>query len=91
MEIPIREQVEFDLSNIHRAVKVKVIADKIKCIKMLSRNFKKSQIAELLEIGEKTVYNWKHEFISAKNVQEFIAPDIGNHKGKLSDLKKTSL
>lgn len=91
MELPISEQIEFDLSNIHRAVKIKTTADKIKCIKMLSRDFRKSQIAELLEIGEKTVYNWKQEFLSSKTVEEFVAPDKGNHKGKLSELKKTSL
>lgn len=91
MELPLSDQVDFDLSNIHRAVKGKVSADKIKCIKMLSGNYKKSQIAELLEIGEKTVYNWKSDFLSARNVEEFIAPIQGNHKGKLSGLKKTSL
>ena len=91
MVLPLNDQVEFDLSNIHRAVKGKAVADKIKCIKMLSRNFKKSQIADLLEIGEKTVYNWKSDFLSARNVEEFIAPIQGNHKGKLSGLKKTSL
>ncbi len=91
MELPISEQVEFDLTNIHRAIKGKVGADKIKCIKMLSKNYKQSQIAELLEIGEKTVYNWKQELLSANNVEGFISMKAGNNKGKLNVLKKTSL
>lgn len=73
MELPISEQVEFDLSNIHRAIKGKVVADKIKCIKMLSRNYNKLQITELLEIGEKTIYSWKQDFLSARSVEAFIS------------------
>jgi hypothetical protein len=89
MELPISDQVKLDFSNIHRAAKDKVVADKIKCIKMLSKNEKKSIIAKLLEITEKTIYNWRCEFLSAKKVEEFIAPPNKSHyRGKLSGLKK---
>ena len=92
MELPISNQVKLDFSNIHRAAKDKVVADKIKCIKMLSNNEKKSVIAELLEITEKTIYNWRCEFLLAKNVEDFIATSNKSHyRGKLSDLKKTSM
>lgn len=92
MELPISDQLRLDFSNIHLAAKDKVVADKIKCIKMLSNNEKKWIIAELLEITEKTIYNWRCEFLSAKNVGDFIAPPNKSHyKGKLPGLKKTSL
>jgi hypothetical protein len=92
MELPISNQVRLDFSNIHRAARDKVVADKIKCIKMLSNKEKKSVIAELLEITERTIYNWRCEFLSARNVEEFITPPSKSHyRGKLSDLKKTAL
>jgi hypothetical protein len=91
MDFPISEQVAFDLSNIHRGTRDKRVADKIKCIKMLSQNYQKSVIASLLDVDEKTVYNWKEEFLEANNLEGFISGILGNYQGKLDEEKKTSL
>ena len=91
MNIPLSDQDSFDLKNIHRGTKEKRVADKIKCIRMLSQNIPKSTIASLLEVDEKTVYNWRQEFLESKSIAAFFSDIKGNYQGKLSEEKKTPL
>ena len=91
MNIPLSDQDSFDLTNIHKGTKEKRVADKIKCIRMLSENFPKSTIASLLEVDEKTVYNWRREFLESKSIVAFVSNLKGNYQGKLSEEKKTPL
>lgn len=90
MEFPLKDQTIFDLSNLHRGTRDKKVADKLKCIKLLNQHESQTYISELLEIDEKTVYNWRKEYLEANSLEIFITGRLGNHKGKFDDEKKTS-
>ena len=91
MEFPLRDIDILDISNIHRGTRIKKVADKLKWIKLLSQKRSYSSIAEVLEIDEKTVYNWKKEFLEVRSLQEFVAEPSGNYSGKLDDEKNFSV
>jgi hypothetical protein len=91
MEFPLNEQDALDLSNIHRGTRERVVADKLKCIKLLSKKHPQSFIADLLDIDDKTVYNWKKEFLGSKNIQDFVVGRQIGYSGRLDGLKKTAL
>lgn len=57
MDFPLNDGDIQGLSELHRRTHDKKIADKLKCIKLLSQNQGQSFIAELLEVDQKTVYN----------------------------------
>lgn len=86
MNIPLSDQDSFDLTNIHRGTKDKRVADKLKCIRMLSQNFPKASIAWVLEVDEKTVYNWKQEFLASKSIADFVSGIQGNYPKKKTSL-----
>jgi transposase-like protein len=91
MIFPLTESVKLDLANVHRGSKQKHIADKIKSIQLIGKGYAQNEIAEILDVCEKTVYNWKQEFINSKDIYEFAIPKENQYGGKLDDEKKTSL
>ncbi|MEM8940066.1 MAG: hypothetical protein AAGC64_12035 [Bacteroidota bacterium] len=60
----------------------------MKCIQLPNQGHTQSFLAELLVLDEKTGYNWKHTFLGAKNLQQFIADQPRNYLGKVDRLKK---
>ena len=91
MELPLKEQDVLALSKIHRGTKDKRVADKLKCIKLLDQGHEQSFIAQLLEVDEKTVFNWKKKFLESRDFQQILTSQSGNHTGKLDTFKKTPL
>lgn len=91
MEFPLKEDDILYLSNVHRGTRDKKVADRLKCIKLLNLGHDQSFIAELLEVDEKTVYNWKTKFLTSKSIEQYITDQPTPYSGKLDELKKTSL
>ena len=48
MKLPLTEQNKIDLRNLHKQIKEKRQADRIKIITMLDKEFSEMQIAELM-------------------------------------------
>lgn len=90
MEFPLNDRDIMAISDAHRGTRNKKVADRLKCIKLLNQSHDQSFIAELLEIDEKTVYNWKTKYLESKSIEQFIADQPHSYSGKLDDLKKTS-
>ena len=63
MELPLTEQNKIDLRNLHKQIKEKRQADRIKIITMLDMEFSEIQIAELLMIDGETISSWHKKFL----------------------------
>jgi len=88
MQFPLDEVVLLDLSNIHKGTKCKKVADKVKCIQMLSQSIKRDFIANILSITPKTVTIWKQQFEQSKDVISYVQNEHKGSKGYLDDSKK---
>lgn len=91
MKFPLTASIKLDLSNLHKGSKQQYIADRVKSIQLIGKGYAKKQIAEILEVSEKTLYNWRQEYINAKDIYEFASPKANQYQGRLNDEKKTSL
>lgn len=91
MKFPLTASIKLDLSNLHKGSKQKYIADRVKSIQLIGNGYAQKQIAEILGVSEKTLYNWRQEFLNAKDIYEFASPKANQYQGKLDDEKKTSL
>lgn len=91
MRLPLTESIKLDLSNLHQGCKEKYLADKIKSIQLLSKEYKQKEIEGILSVSGKTLYNWKQEFLNSSNVYDFASKRTNNFEGKLNSEKKTSV
>ncbi len=91
MRFPLTEALKLDLINIHKGCKQKYLADRVKSIQLIGNGYAQKQISEILQVSEKTLYNWKQEFLNASDIYHFATPKTNQYQGKLSDEKKTSI
>ena len=79
-----------DLSNTHKGTKSRKVADKVKCIQMLSQSISRGFIANILSITQKKIAVWKQEFEQSKNVISYVQHEHKGFKGYLDEIKKNS-
>ena len=90
MKLPLTEQNKIDLRNLHKQIKEKRQADRIKIITMLDKEFSEMQIAELLMIDIETISSWHKKFLMSKTVGEFMNLRYTKYSGRLS-LEETKI
>lgn len=72
MELPLTNEDKNYLKNLHRSLKDKRKADRIKIVIMLDNGFSVSQIVESLMLDEDTVTKWKKKFQVSNTIGEFM-------------------
>jgi transposase len=85
MELPLTEQDKIDLKRLHRQIKEKRHADRIKIITMLDKGFTQIQISELLMLDEDTVSKWSRKFSESRTLGEFLNFQYTGYEGRLSE------
>lgn len=78
-----KEDIEF-LKRLHKTVKDKRKADRIKLILMLHKGFSQKEVSELLLLDEDTITKWKMNFINRKDNETWLEDNYVAYWGKLS-------
>jgi len=87
MELPLTEQNKIDLKKLHRQIKEKRQADRIKIITMLDKGFSEVQISEILMLDEETVFGWSKKFAESKTIGEFMNFKYVKYAGRLNEIQ----
>ncbi len=85
MEFPLTEQDREELKVIHKSLKDKRKADKIKAILMLDLGYTATEITSNLMIDENTVTRWKKKFLKSKNLEAWLNYNYVPYGGRLSE------
>jgi transposase len=72
------------LIQLHKSVKEKRKADRIKIMLLLHKGFRQKDIAEILLLDEDTITKWKNLFINRKDNQSWYEDNYVPYSGKLS-------
>jgi len=84
MNIPLSISQRIELKNLHRLIKEKRKADRLKMIVMLDEGFSDIQISRILMFDEETVSSWRVKFESSVSFGEFLNHKYEGYNGKLN-------
>jgi transposase len=73
-----------DLKKIHKSLKEKRQADRIKIILLLHMGFSQLEVSEMLLLDEDTITKWKHYFLNRKDNHSWFLDNYVPYWGKLS-------
>ena len=73
-----------DLKKIHKSLKEKRQADRIKIILLLHMGFSQIEVSEMLLLDEDTISKWKHLFLNRKDNHSWFVDNYVPYWGKLS-------
>lgn len=76
-----------DLKRIHKSLKDKGQADRIKIILLLQMGFSQIEVSEMLLLDEDTITKWKHIFLNRKDNSSWLVDNNVPYWGKLSSLQ----
>ncbi|MBL7095230.1 helix-turn-helix domain-containing protein [candidate division KSB1 bacterium] len=90
MEIPLSENNLIELKNLHKKIKNKKQADRIKIILLFNKEYTKKEIASNILIKENTVSYWINKFKSSLSIDDWLKNNYKSYWGKLTS-KQLSL
>ena len=82
--LPISPEDVADLKRIHKSLKEKRHADKIKIILLLHMGFSRIEVSEMLLLDEDTITKWKHMFLNRTDNHSWFMDNYVPYWGKLS-------
>lgn len=82
--LKLAEKERIELIALHKKNMRAKEADKIKAILLLDDNYSQQEIAKILLIDENTITNWKKDFLSSKNINEWLKDNYFGYQGKLN-------
>jgi len=91
MKFPLNEEDVTQLKILHKSVKDKRQADKIKTILMLNDGYTSIQISLILMIDNDTITNWKKKFIKSTNIETWLSYNYIGYDGKLNKFQLEDL
>lgn len=80
-----------DLKKIHKSLKDKRQADRIKIILLLHMGFSQIDVSEMLLLDEDTITKWKHFFLNRKDNHSWFGDNYVPYWGKLSSQQITHI
>ncbi len=82
--LDISEKDVLELKILHKSIKDKRKADRIKLILLLNKGFSQKEVAELLLLDDDTVSKWRHLFVIRKDNTSWLEDNYVGYWGKLS-------
>lgn len=73
--------------SLHKSLKDKRKADRIKLILLLYKGFTQKEVAEILLLDEDTITKWKHYFLNRKDNLTWFEDNYVSYWGKLSSVQ----
>lgn len=83
-QVKLAKKERIELIALHKKNMRAKEADKIKAILLLDDNYSQQEIAKILLIDENTITNWKKDFLSSKNISEWLKDNYFGYQGKLN-------
>lgn len=80
-----------ELKKLHRRIKDRKHADKIKTILMLADGYKVNRIKKILLIDEDTIHAWKESFENRENMKDWLASNYIPYSGKLTNAEEKAV
>ena len=80
-----------ELKALHRSIKTRTHADKIKAILMLADGYRMKKIREILLIDEDTIHAWKEAFKLRSSMEDWLSSKYMPYTGKLTDAEENAV
>ena len=87
MEIPLSEKNFIELKNLHKKIKNKKQADRIKIILLFNKGYTQKEIASNILIKENTVSYWLNKFKSSLAIDDWLKNNYKAYWGKLTSIQ----
>lgn len=85
LKIKLSSEESTQLKALHKKIKNRSEADRIKAILLLSCGHKRKTVANILLVDEDTITNWKYLFLNRKDLQTWYKSNYKPYQGKLTD------
>ena len=91
MDIILNDSEKNNLRKLHRQLKDRKSADRIKAILLYNQGYTKRQISEILLLDDDTIRTWLKKFKKSNDVKDYIEDNYVPYSGRLNSCQITEL